>query len=59
LWFEASLWQIVKKNPSQKRAGRVGQGVGHEFKPQYGKKKKKRRRRLAESTQCLSDKART
>jgi hypothetical protein len=39
-------WQIVPetlpwKNPSQKRAGGMTQGVGPEFKPQYGKKKKK------------------
>jgi hypothetical protein len=27
------------KNPSQKRAGGVAQGVGPEFKPQYRKKK--------------------
>jgi hypothetical protein len=26
---------ILKKNPSQKRAGGVAQGVGPEFKPQY------------------------
>jgi hypothetical protein len=32
------------KNPSQKRAGGVAQGVGPEFKPQYRKKKKKRKR---------------
>jgi hypothetical protein len=25
----------LEKNPSQKRAGRVAQGVGPEFKPQY------------------------
>jgi hypothetical protein len=30
----------ISKNPSQKRAGRVAQGVGPEFKPQYCKKKK-------------------
>jgi hypothetical protein len=29
-----------QKNPSQKRAGRVAQGVCPEFKPQYHKKKK-------------------
>jgi hypothetical protein len=29
------------KNPSQKRAGGVAEGVGPEFKPQYLKKKKK------------------
>jgi hypothetical protein len=31
---------IGEKNPSQKGAGGVTQGVGPEFKPQYGKKKK-------------------
>jgi hypothetical protein len=31
------------KNPSQKRAGRVAQGEGPEFKPQYCKKKKKKK----------------
>jgi hypothetical protein len=30
----------ISKTPSQKRAGRVAQGEGPEFKPQYGKKKK-------------------
>jgi hypothetical protein len=29
-----------QKNPSQKRAGGVAQGVGPDFKPQYHKKKK-------------------
>jgi hypothetical protein len=32
--------QIVRKTSSQKRAGRVAQGVVSEFKPQYHKKKK-------------------
>jgi hypothetical protein len=32
----------MSKNPSQKRAGGVAQGVGSEFKPQYCKKKKKK-----------------
>jgi hypothetical protein len=32
------------KNPSQKRAGRVVQGIGPEFKHQYCKKKKKKRK---------------
>jgi hypothetical protein len=46
LQFKASPWQIVqetqsRKNPSQKRAGRVAQGVGPEFKPQCHQKKKK------------------
>jgi hypothetical protein len=34
---------VLKKNPSQKRAGGVAQGLGPEFKPQYRKKKKKSR----------------
>jgi hypothetical protein len=29
----------LKKTPSQKRAGRVTQGVGPEFKPQFSKNK--------------------
>jgi hypothetical protein len=33
----------IEKNPSQKRAGGVAQGVGPEFKPQYCKKKKKKK----------------
>jgi hypothetical protein len=32
---------LFQKNPSQKRASGVAQGVSPEFKPQYGKKKKK------------------
>jgi hypothetical protein len=45
---DCQLGQIVcetlsqKKNPSQKRAGGVSQGIGPEFKPQYHKKKKKK-----------------
>jgi hypothetical protein len=35
----------LKKNPSQKRAGEVAQGVGPEFKPQYCRKEKKRKER--------------
>jgi hypothetical protein len=31
---------LSRKNPSQKRAGGVTQGVGPQFKPQYSKKKK-------------------
>jgi hypothetical protein len=31
---------LSRKNPSGKRAVRVAQGVGPEFKPQYRKKKK-------------------
>jgi hypothetical protein len=30
-----------RKNPAQKRAGGVTQGIGPEFKPQYYQKKKK------------------
>jgi hypothetical protein len=30
----------ILKKPSQKRAGRVAQSIGPEFKPQYHKKKK-------------------
>jgi hypothetical protein len=32
---------LSQKNPSQKRAGGVAQGVDPEFKPQYHRKKKK------------------
>jgi hypothetical protein len=32
---------LSRKNPSQKRAGGVDQGVDPELKPQYHKKKKK------------------
>jgi hypothetical protein len=39
-WANSSRDPILK-NPSRKRAGRVAQGVGPEFKPQLGKKKKK------------------
>jgi hypothetical protein len=31
---------LSRKNPSQKRAGGMAQGVGPEFKPQYHKKRK-------------------
>jgi hypothetical protein len=33
-----SLWDSISKIPSQKRAGRVAQGEGPEFKPQYQKR---------------------
>jgi hypothetical protein len=36
---------LSRKNPSQKRACRVAQGVGPEFKAQYCKKKKKERKK--------------
>jgi hypothetical protein len=32
----------ILKNPSQKRASGVAQGIGPEFKPQYHQKKKKK-----------------
>jgi hypothetical protein len=38
-----SLQDPISKNPSQKRAGRVAQGVGPEFKLQNYKKKKKKK----------------
>jgi hypothetical protein len=38
-----------KKKRPQKRTGRVAQGVGPEFKPQYCKKKKKRKERKKNS----------
>jgi hypothetical protein len=46
LQFKATLGKqfhktLSQKNPSQKRTGRVAQGVGPEFKPYYSKKKKK------------------
>jgi hypothetical protein len=37
---------MSKKNPSQKKAGGVAQGVGSEFKPEYCKKKKKRKKAI-------------
>jgi hypothetical protein len=36
----------ISKNPSQKRAGGVAQGVGPEFKPQYFKRKKKQQKTI-------------
>jgi hypothetical protein len=38
----------ISKNPSHKRADRVAQGVGPEFKPQYCKKKKKKELNIAQ-----------
>jgi hypothetical protein len=35
------LKTLSQKNPSQKRAGGVAQGLGPEFKPQYHQKKKR------------------
>jgi hypothetical protein len=37
-----SLRDLIFKNPSQKRAGGVAQGVDPEFEPQYHKKKKEK-----------------
>jgi hypothetical protein len=39
------LQDPILKNPSQERAGRVAQGVGPEFKPQFHKKKKKKKKK--------------
>jgi hypothetical protein len=39
-WANSS-WAPLLKNPSQKWAGGVVQGVGYEFKPSYWKKKEK------------------
>jgi hypothetical protein len=33
----------LKKNPSQKRAGGVAQGVGPELRPQYHQKEKEKK----------------
>jgi hypothetical protein len=41
------LRDSLLKNPSQKRAGRLAQGVDPEFKPQYRKKRKKEKSMLA------------
>jgi hypothetical protein len=37
-WANSSLRPYLEKNPSQKRAGGVAQGVDSEFKSQYHKK---------------------
>jgi hypothetical protein len=37
----------LAKNPSQKKADGVTQGIGTEFKPQYHKKKREREREEA------------
>jgi hypothetical protein len=47
LWFETSPGKefarpSLGKNPSQKRAGGMAEGVGPEFKPQHHQKKKKK-----------------
>jgi hypothetical protein len=39
-WTNSSIRPHLENYPSQKRAGRMAQGVGPEFKPQYYKKKK-------------------
>jgi hypothetical protein len=43
---------VQSQPPPQKRAGRVAQGVGPEFKLQYCKKKKKRRKKKNTWTQA-------
>jgi hypothetical protein len=46
-WANTSRDPILK-NPSQKRASGVAQGIGPpEFKPQYCKKKKKKKKEIA------------
>jgi hypothetical protein len=42
-WANSLPDPILKKNPSQKRAGGVAQGEGPEFKPQSAKRKRKRK----------------
>jgi hypothetical protein len=34
----------ILKKPSLKRAGKIAEGVGPEFKPQYSKEKKRRKK---------------
>jgi hypothetical protein len=45
IMIRSQHWQIVHETLSQKWAGRVAQGKGPEFKPQYSKKKKKKKRK--------------
>jgi hypothetical protein len=47
----------ILKNPSQERAGRVAQGVGPEFKPQFHKKKKKKEEEKRNHEACMFNKA--
>jgi hypothetical protein len=43
----------LKKTSQKKKTGRVPQGVGPEFKPQYHKKEKKKERKLVkDKTLC-------
>jgi hypothetical protein len=47
---QSQLRQIIhetlfQKNPPQKRASGVAQGVGPEFKPQYSEKRKRKRKK--------------
>jgi hypothetical protein len=46
-----NLKKKKKKNPSQKRAGWVAQGVGPEFKPQYCKNKNKKKKKTPKTKQ--------
>jgi hypothetical protein len=43
-WANSSHDPISKKTLHKNRAGRVAQGEGPEFKPQYHKKKKKKKK---------------
>jgi hypothetical protein len=57
--LRSHLTQIVhellsQKNPSKKRAGRVAQGVGPEFKTQYRKKKKRVKQACHSATLALT-----
>jgi hypothetical protein len=44
----------ISKNPSQKKAGGVAQGLGPEFKAQTQKKKKKKKAQGSKPTQANS-----
>jgi hypothetical protein len=48
-WDNSSRDPISKKS-SQKRAGRVAQGVGPEFKPQYHKKEEVKKNQIEHLT---------
>jgi hypothetical protein len=47
---------LFQKTPSQNRAGRVHQGVGSEFKPQYYKKNKTKTRQNRKRCEGHTDK---
>jgi hypothetical protein len=48
------LWDPISKNPITKRAGRVAQGVGSEFKLQYHKKKRKNWETLRQADELIT-----